>query len=220
MVEVDEGTGTTAADSSGHGNTGTVVGSLTWTTDGKLGDALQFPASGYVDCGSNSSLALGDAVSMAAWINVGALSIDHKVGGNQNNFNGGYKMSVYSNNKVEFEIRTSDNAAVLNRDEPGGTVFEVGVWYHVLGVYSQKDGALRTYVNGVLDRERAITQVMGVSSGPFRIGCEAFTPGSFNFNGVMDDVRVYSHAVSETEISIIMRGTPPGLAQGAHPGPG
>ena len=67
----DDGTGTTAADSSGNGNDGTLMGSLTWTTDGKMGGALQFPASGYVDCGSGSSLAIGDAVSMAAWIKVG-----------------------------------------------------------------------------------------------------------------------------------------------------
>jgi len=215
---LDDGTGTTAADSSGRGNTGTVVGSPAWTTDGKLGGALQFSASGYVDCGSDSSLALGDAVSMAAWIKVAAVGIDHKVGGNQNNANGGYKMSVYSNNKVEFEIRTSANSAVLNRNAAGGTVFEADVWYHVVGEYSQNDGFVRTYVNGVLDRELATTEAMGVSPGPFRIGCEPFTPGSYNFNGVMDDVRVYSRAVAAEEISTIMLGTPPGPALGPRPG--
>ena len=37
----DEGSGPTAADVSGHGNTGTLVGA-TWTSAGKYGNALSF----------------------------------------------------------------------------------------------------------------------------------------------------------------------------------
>ena len=37
----DEGTGTTVADASGHGNTGT-ISNATWTTAGKYGKALVF----------------------------------------------------------------------------------------------------------------------------------------------------------------------------------
>src|ERR1700722_14900988 len=42
---LNEGTGTTAADASGSGNTGTLVNSPTWTA-GELGNALNFASGG------------------------------------------------------------------------------------------------------------------------------------------------------------------------------
>jgi hypothetical protein len=202
----DEGSGTIAYDSSGNGNDGTFNGDPQWVA-GYFGTALEFDGSGdWLDCGSDPSLSISDAVTMTAWIKVNTQGADHKVGGNQNNANGGYKMTVYNNNKVEFEIRTSGNSAVLNRDVAGGTILEIGQWYHVTGVYSLEDGYIRTYVNGVLDRQLTTTSVLGVSPGPFRIGCEPFTTGSYNFNGVMDDVRVYNHALLEGEILGVMEG--------------
>jgi hypothetical protein len=202
----DEGSGTIAHDSSGNGNDGTFNGDPQWVA-GHFGSALEFDGSGdWLDCGSDPSLSISGAVTMTAWIKVNTQGADHKVGGNQDNANGGYKMTVYSNNKVEFEVRDSSNASSLNRNTAGGTILETGEWYHVAGVYSQADGYIRTYVNGVLDREMTTTAVLGASPGPFRIGCEPFTTGSYNFNGTMDDVRVYSTALTEDEIADAMAG--------------
>jgi len=164
------------------------------------GMALKFDGAGdYVDCGNNPILAITDAVSISAWIKVAVQGADHKVGGNQDGANGGYKMSVY-NDKIEFEIRTASDSAFLNRDVVGGTEIKVDVWYHVAGVYSLEDGYIRTYVNGELDRELLTAQALGASPGSFKIGCEPFTTGSYNFNGVMDDIRIYNRALSEAEV--------------------
>jgi len=185
-------------DASGNGNDGTVNGDPIFV-DGVVGTAMEFDGAGdFLDCGNNPILALTDAVSISAWIKVAVQNADHKVGGNQDGANGGYKMSVY-NNKIEFEIRTSGNSAVLNRSVAGGTLLEVDVWYHVTGVYSLADGYIRTYVNGVLDRELETTEALGASPGALMIGCEPFSTGQYNFNGVMDDIRVYDKALSEDE---------------------
>ena len=202
----DEGTGTVASDATGNGNDATFNGDPQWG-DGQLGGALEFDGSGdWLECADGGTLAIGEAVSVAAWIKVNALWIDHKIGGNQDFANGGYKMSIYTNNKVEFEIRTASNVAVLNRDVPGGLVLEMDTWYHVFGVYSQQEGYVRTYVNGVLDRDMATEEALGVSPGPLRLGCEPWNTGGNNFNGAMDDVRVYNHAVAEAEMPLIMLG--------------
>jgi hypothetical protein len=185
-------------DASGNGNDGTVNGDPTFV-DGMVGTAMEFDGTGdFLDCGNNPILALTDAVSISAWIKVAVQNADHKVGGNQDGANGGYKMSVYSN-KIEFEIRTAGNSAVLNRSVAGGTLLEVDVWYHVTGVYSLADGYIRTYVNGELDRELLTTEALGASPGALMIGCEPFSTGQYNFNGVMDDIRVYNKALSEDE---------------------
>ncbi len=218
----DEGYGTIALDNSGYGNHGTFVGDPQWVT-GYDGNALEFDGSGdFLDCGDNTSLEISGAVSITAWIKVGDLGIDHKVGGNQDGTNGGYKMSIFSNNRVEFEIRSSSNSATLNRNVSGGTEIMENVWYHVAGVYSQGDGYIRTYVNGNLDRQLATTEELGASPGTFYLGCEPSNTGSNNFNGVLDDVRLYNKALTQDEIMEAMRGNPllagiPNPANGSTP---
>jgi hypothetical protein len=190
----DVGSGIIAFDSSGNGNDGMFNGDPQWVP-GHSGYALEFDGSGdWLDCGEHPSFQITDAVTVAAWIKVGAQGIDHKIGGNQDEANGGYKMTVH-NNRVEFEIRTATNSAVLNRNVSGGTEIMMDVWYHVTGVYSLEGGYIRTYVNRVLDRKMSTTDVLGASPGSFKIGCEPFTTGSYNFNGVIDDVRIYNRAV-------------------------
>jgi len=187
-----------ANDSSGNGNDGMIMGDPEFV-EGVSGMAMAFDGDGdIVDCGNDPSLAISGAVTLAAWINVNVQGLDHKVGGNQDGANGGYKMSVY-NDKIEFEIRTAANSAVLNRSVEGGTILEAGIWYHVVGVYSLADGYIRTYVDGMLDRELLTTEELGVSPGNFFIGCEPFNTGSYNFNGVMDEIRLYNTALTEDE---------------------
>jgi hypothetical protein len=162
--------------------------------------AMAFDGDGdIIDCGNDPSLAISGAVTIAAWINVNIQGLDHKVGGNQDGANGGYKMSVY-NDKIEFEIRTATNSAVLNRSVEGGTILEAGIWYHVVGAYSLADGYIRTYVDGMLDRELLTTGELGVSPGNFFIGCEPFNTGAYNFNGAMDELHLYNTALSPGEV--------------------
>ncbi|MHC4537331.1 MAG: LamG-like jellyroll fold domain-containing protein, partial [Planctomycetota bacterium] len=186
-----------AYDSSGHGNDGILVGNPQWVA-GKIGGALKFDGNGdYVDCGYDPNLNITNEVTVAAWIKLSATGIDQKVGSNQSGTAGGYKMTVFFDNKVEFEIRTSGNTPILNRDVSGGTVLQRDVWYHVAGVYSQKGNYIRTYVDGNFDRELVTTQVLGASPGPFMIGCETFETShqDHHFNGVMDDLRIYNRTL-------------------------
>ncbi|MFC1635813.1 LamG-like jellyroll fold domain-containing protein [Planctomycetota bacterium] len=203
----DEGSGAIANDSSGNGNVGTFNGDPQWVP-GHSGYALEFDGSGdWLDCGEDPIFQIKDAVTVAAWIKVGAQGIDHKIGGNQDGANGGYKMTIH-HNRVEFEIRTATNSAGLNRNVSGGAEIMVDVWYHVTGVYSLGGGYIRTYVNGVLDREMSTTDTLGASPGSFKIGCEPFTTGLYNFNGVMDDLRIYNRALTEADILAAMEDRP------------
>jgi hypothetical protein len=196
-------------DSSGKGNNGTINGDPTWVAAGKVGSALRFDGDGdYVDCGAGASLNITNGVTISAWVKLSAVGLDQKIAGNQDNSTGGYKMTVYSNDRVEFEIRTSAGAGTLNRNVAGGTALAPGVWYHVAGVYSQGN-YIRTYVNGVLDRELITTAVLGTSTGgTLKIGCEPYTTTANFFNGIMDDLRIYNKALSAGEIAYLADETP------------
>jgi len=195
-------------DSSGKGNNGTVIGGTASWIPGVIGQAMEFTnGQTYVDCGKNASLNLTDAVTVTAWIRMGFTAGDRKIASNQDGTTGGYKMGLYTNNKVEFEIRTSANAATLNRNAAGGTVLEQDVWYHVAGVYS-KGQFIRTYVFGSLDREMATTAELGTSTASFMLG-RGESATDYFWLGALDDVRVYNRVLSQEEILWVMGQTQP-----------
>ncbi len=195
-------------DSAGSNN-GTAIGLPTYGA-GKFNQAIRLDGvDDFVDCGAGASLNITGAVTVSAWIKLSALGIDQKLASNEggNATDGGYKLGVFTNNRVEFEIRNSTNAATLNRSVGGGTVLTPGVWYHVAGVYSEGN-YIRTYVNGVLDREMATTAVLATSTGTFKVGGSFAGDGSL-FNGLVDEVQVYKAALSGAQIAWLAGHTSP-----------
>src|SRR6185436_12673843 len=70
----DEGTGSTTADASGNGNTGTIT-DATWTTSGKFGGALVFDgSSALVTIADAPGLNLTTAMTLMAWVKPSAAS--------------------------------------------------------------------------------------------------------------------------------------------------
>jgi len=210
----DETDGDTMNDSSGNSHSGTLVGGPEWQPDGgKVGGALAFDGvDDYVDCGSHEDLNLTNAVSISAWIKLADPAQDQKIAGNQDNRNGGFKLGIYEN-KPEMEIRDSGNRLSTNRFIEGGTDFEPDTWYHIVGIYSQ-GASIKTYVNGKLDREMTSPGILAPSTGALKIGCEPFLD-SYWFKGLMDDLRIYSYPLAETEVAALYAGKAPTVvAQG------
>ncbi|MEM2916445.1 MAG: LamG-like jellyroll fold domain-containing protein [Candidatus Woesearchaeota archaeon] len=191
---------TTIADLSRYGNTGTAYGGATWTGIGKYGGAYQLNGyNGYIDAGSDNSLNIIGELTLLAWINPAQLGRDQKIIARQNGTSGGYKLGVFTNDKVEMEIRNAENGATLNRGVAGGTVLQTNNWYCVAGVYSQSGGYLATYVNGELDRNLSTTEILGPTTGSLIIGREPFS-SSYYFNGTIDEVQVWSKAMTPDEL--------------------
>src|SRR5262249_42141283 len=70
----DEGAGTTTADASGNGNTGTVA-NTTWSTAGHSGNALSFNGTNsWVTVNDAPSLDLTTAMTLEAWVRPSTIS--------------------------------------------------------------------------------------------------------------------------------------------------
>ncbi len=69
MRAVNEGTGTSAADSSGNGNTGTLTGGPTWSS-GIASNAVSLDGvNDYVNVGDKATLESNATFTFAGWIN-------------------------------------------------------------------------------------------------------------------------------------------------------
>ena len=81
--------------------------------------------------------------------------------------------------------------------------WSAGAWYHIAGTF---DGTnFRIHVNGNTERSVSYPGVNEATTGLF-IGCTS--SNATNFNGMIDDVRVYDYALSDAEIKEAMRGDP------------
>ena len=220
LWKFDETEGSIAGDSSGNNLVGTLIGNPQWQpTGGKVGGALEFDGvDDCVDFGSDANLNIANAVTIAAWIKLSEPAEDQKIVSNQDDLAGGYKFGIYSN-KVELEIRDSGNAATINRSVDGGKDLQPGVWYHVMGVYSQ-GSYIRTYVNGDLDRELSTAVVLAPTSGTLKIGREPFMDAYF-YKGLIDELSIFNYALSEADVAAIYSGKAlPTLAQAETPDAG
>ena len=205
----DEGSGTTAADSSGNGNTGTLYNTPTWTTSGMNGGGLNFAAasSQYVNLGTNSSLAGGSpsAITVSAWVKPTGSGYEEIAARRD-----GSSLSWMLWIDYTSDGRARFGTEVTSGPNPDYTVVSPyitpGVWTHIVGVYSISDGVLRIYVNGVAAGTTAGGGTINSSSQRTFIGADAWS-GNY-FNGTIDDVRIYNRALSASEVGRLYNGAP------------
>jgi hypothetical protein len=143
----------------------------------------------YVEVINDPAINFNGNITVSAWVYMAASGRDQKIAGNQNNSSGGYKFGIYTNNKVEFEIRNSSNVASLNRNEPGGTVLGTGQWYYLAGISSDVLDSIMTFVNGVPERPFKKTGILGTASNTLTVGKEPFQ-SSYYFSGRFDELRI------------------------------
>jgi fibronectin type 3 domain-containing protein len=209
---LNEGTGTSTADISPSGLTGTLAGP-TWTTAGQYGNALSFNGSThYVDLGNPAALQLTGSATWSAWMKAFANPADDG------------QLIAKSDSTSGWQLKTSPDtgphafaialAGASNQwvQRNSNTVRQLNTWYHVAGVYNAPAQTLDIYVNGVLDNGFLWGTVPSsqVSAGVnVNIGRRSGGTG-YHFNGIIDDVRVYNRALSAAEVQADMN-TPLGV---------
>jgi chitodextrinase len=192
-----EGAGTTTADTSGRGNTGT-ISNATWTTGGKYGNALSFNGStALVTIADNASLHLTTGMTLEAWVNPTAISSawrDILYKGNDN---------YYLEATTSFNSGFPAGAATIggNSVSANGAAFlALNTWSHLAATF---DGTtLRLYLNGTQTGSFAQAGTILTSTIPLQIGGDTIY-GQY-FQGLIDEVRVYNVALTPAQIQADM----------------
>ena len=79
-----------------------------------------------------------------------------------------------------------------------------GSWYHVAVVDEPASRQAKIYINGVLDQRVVAVTTSGTNTDPVYIG--QYTPGGKTIDGRIDDVRLYTRALSDAEIAALVPG--------------
>jgi chitodextrinase len=205
---MDDGTGTTAADSSGSGNPGTLVNGPAWTT-GKINGALSFNGINNYVSTPGINLSGTRAVSVCLWVN----RTYSKTGGhalfestaNFNNSTTGFGVfpddtSTCSGGGMLVGLQGNAGYNLKCFAQPSS-----GVWHHLAVVLDKSQNAaneVNVYVDGVLQTAQAqaysSANTNNFGTNPLYLMARG---GSQEFSaGVIDDFRVYNRALSASEI--------------------
>ena len=196
-----EGNGSTAADTSGSGVTGTLNGAA-WTTAGKHGNAVALDGvSAHVDLGNPAGLQLTGSATWSAWIYATAAPLnDGQIIAKADPY--GWQLKTSPDSGVDaFAIRVTGPGNV-SAQRNSVTVRQLNTRYHVAGVFNATAQTLDIYVNGVLDNgflKNTVPASIVETSANVTIGRRGGGHG-WHFAGIIDDVRIYDRALSAGEI--------------------
>ena len=221
--KLDDASGTTAIDSSGNGRDGTLLGDPEWVA-GQLGGALQFDGTGdAVDLGNGEVFNFAGSFSISVWANIetwNAGNWQNVMVGKHGEGGQSWQLRKHGgNDNLTFTIRGTSGA-----DDPQGTIEPThGEWHHVVAIYDADAGKRTVYIDNVLDVQIDDTGVHSTDSASVFIGARS-NGGSADdgptgfFQGMIDDVYIFSRALTEEEIPMLSKGLAKGLALEPVPG--
>jgi hypothetical protein len=191
----DEGSGTTAYDSSGNNYHGTLANGTTWTI-GKFGKALNFDGVDDHVQSVDDPFDLSGEISIEAWFKTtatdGAIISKHHCG-----YGNGYFIQLGEG--APGKVRAYYSGTWLTSPN----TYNDGNWHHV--VFTKSSTELRLYIDGIRVANSTSVPSYTPNSIPLRIGIKdpsSCDPYGFKypFLGIIDEVRIYSRQLLPEEI--------------------
>ncbi len=196
----DEGRGTTASDSSGRGNHGTLSGGVKWAA-GVSGSGLSFDgATGFVSLGV-AGLPASEAPKTVAWWQwvdksldgyhtmIAFADIEKDMGLHGICYNGKVGMNIWG------------GAYLASIDPPAGNQ-----WLHFAYTYDGKTN--RLYLNGDLKDTTTAAPLKGAVKR-FELGrwggSRPGAPPDGYFAGILDEIRIYDRPLSDAEVRVLAK---------------
>lgn len=198
--KLDERTGTTAKDTSGNNNNGTLTNSPTWAR-GKVGSSVNFNGTNQYIALPNNNAAIQNtnSVSVEAWVfPLATVSSTQYIIGysiNGNTTTQRMSMRVVATNTLRCEIFMPDGATSVNSTV--SNVITPNAWNHIACSFDYANAQMIMTVNGnpVNITSKVYTQGTTSNSTSDRSAIGARPDGTFGFfNGYIDNVIVYGYA--------------------------
>jgi hypothetical protein len=195
----DEGAGQRAADASGHGLDGTLVGGPAWV-EGVTGKALELDgADDYVDLGNDPRFAITGPITICAWIKVRAFDKEWQALVTKGDSSWRLQRN-WGQNTLEFACTGVPVPGTLLGSLFGTVNVNDGRWHHVAAVYDGSRGLL--YLDGRLDISVEAAGTLRTNNFKVFIGANDEKPGR-NWSGTIDDVRLYNYGLTAEEVTQI-----------------
>ncbi len=206
-----ENTGTSVADGTGNGNTGTLNGiaspataSSGWTSSGKIGTGLIFDGGDdYVSIpASQINYGTGQGGTISLWVKPAFASGDstaHSLWSITNGNGSSIKGTRLANNTWQFGWTYTANTGAQMTFNDSLTPFASGTWHHLAFTWNDagsNTGTTAVYFDGA--QVASTTTMYSEAMTAFKLGGAGTSAG---FAGTIDEARIYNRALTSTEVS-------------------
>lgn len=203
---MDATSGDLAVDWSGYGRHGTIGGTKGGRlSSGKFGGAYDVENNGYIDIPSSVFTKVTADLTVTFW--------SHDLGRTLAYNNAFAGLDAGGNEKVKVHLPWTTDVVLraggqgINKTTTLGEV--TGGWHHWAFVVKGGTGEMEIYRNGSLWHNGSSAYMSGISGiTNFMIGNKPGDTGN-GFQGALDDFRIYSTALSASEISAVYAEVPP-----------
>ena len=186
-------------DYSGNNYNATNSGA-TINENGKIGQCYSFTQTGSdgINITTKNFTELKDSYSMAIWVNPAGTHYHYNgtfiSSGNWNGSNWAFGLSQ---DNTQIDVLGHGYNKWISYTVPLNT------WTHISCVVS--NNISKVYINSNYIGSVAVTSALASDATNTFIGRETYANGYFSFNGKLNDLRIYDHALSEKEIKEIAK---------------
>ncbi|WP_146605870.1 LamG-like jellyroll fold domain-containing protein [Micromonospora craterilacus] len=205
--DLDAGSGSTVADSSGSGRTGTMASGVTWgqgnDPDNPADRAAVFTGgSGQQISVAGTALSNTSSYTVSAWVRLKTKTANRTAVSKDGSRTSGFFLNyVAADDRWAFSRVSADTDAATPIRATSNTAPVAGRWTHLTGVYDTASGRMKLYVDGVLQSTTAAVGGWNATGG-FVIGRAKWAGAAANvWDGEIDDVRVYGKALTDDQVT-------------------
>lgn len=189
-------------------NNGTPVGNSSFAL-GLVGQAFSLSDSNsYIRVPNNPSLDTPDGLTIDAWIYPMAVDGPRVIASKWDDQAGQWSwVFKLSNGTLSMQTQLSPSGEPRVFGNIGGTAsLPLNTWSHVAATYDRSTSNLRTYVNGSVDNEgaaEALNSAINSSPTDIWIGAVNGSDGYEGFQGLIDELDIFSRALTSNEIKSV-----------------
>ena len=187
-------------------NRGGIISGGVYSETGQSGfdKCYRFDGTGKIAAKEPSAATGSASITISVWIKpttvVGKMAILRRRGDFADHY------ITIENGKFHFELSRVGTPPYGSPFDSVGN-YTPDVWQHLAMVWDATEGQVRVYINGVLDSSYAKTgDIDWTHFSEFCIGNKQDDSTRVNFTGQMDDLALFSRALSATEISVLASG--------------
>ncbi len=200
---LDEPSGTMAYDSSASANHGNTVASSTWIAGKLAGSAVLNGSSQYITL---ADIDIPTNITVEAWVYPTSTQTS-KIISKFSSTNDTQGNLALVSNVPSFSITTGGTI----RNATAGAALSNGAWSHVVGVYNGSTAKL--YVNGAEVASVAATGAIAANNFVWTLGRDANASSNY-FAGRLDNVKIFSVALSPSQVTEEYRAQNMGVSTG------
>jgi hypothetical protein len=203
-----DGTGTTAADLSGNGNTGTLSPGASWAADPARGTVAQFNGTSGSVTASSAVLAIraGQSWSVSAWVDPAVTDQYQDAVSQDGTEDSGFHLDMTSGGYWGFRRPLTDTTSPATAQATSAAPAQTGTWTFLTATFNGTTGQMNLYVNGQLSGTASDPTPFS-TSGPTAVGRGLYGGVNQNWwNGSISDAQGFNYQLTASQVTALYNG--------------